>query len=56
MLVKDMGIILHTVKEVVNKANSLLFDGVIRYRTDGETLFLGIINSYSIHMSVTEDA
>jgi hypothetical protein len=26
------------------------------YRTDGETLFLGIINSYSIYMSVTEDS
>ncbi len=56
MLVKDMGIIVHPVKEVVNKANSLLFDGVIRYRTDGETLFLRVINSYSIYMSVTEDA
>jgi hypothetical protein len=56
MLVKDMGIIVHPVKEVVNKANSLLFDGVIWYRTDGETLFLRIINSYSIYMSVTEDA
>ncbi len=26
------------------------------YRTDGETLFLGTINSHSIYMSVTEDA
>jgi hypothetical protein len=56
MLVKDMGIILHPVKEVVNKANSLLFDGVIWYRTDGETLFLGIVNSYIVFTCLTQDA